>query len=136
MSRAVGRVIDFDEGTVTFTLAAPASGDFDNGYVESAGPTITVHSNAAWTLKIDSPVTVWSGVGSIARANKPVGDLLWGKALGGPYTSILTNSGASLATGAATNGTVVPLYFRTNLAWNLDTPGNYSIQVRFTLTSP
>ncbi|HEY8309259.1 MAG TPA: hypothetical protein VIG47_01820, partial [Gemmatimonadaceae bacterium] len=92
-----------------------------------------------WTLKIDSPVTIWSGVATTAepvRANKPVGELLWAHVLGGPYTALLANSGVSLATGAATNGTVVPLYFQTNLAWNLDTPGNYSIQVRFTLSSP
>lgn len=129
----------FDGGSVTFTLIAPTSVDFDAGYTTSAGPTITVYSNAPWTLKIDSPVTTWTGVATTAepvRAAKPVGDLTWGHAVGGPYSAVLANSAVTLATGTATAGTVVPLFFRTVLNWTLDTPGNYSVQVRFTLTSP
>ncbi len=138
-SRTVGSVIKFDGGTVTFTLAAPTSADFDAGYVQSTGPTIMVYSNAPWTLKIDSPVTTWTGTASSSepvRAAKPVGDLTWAKTANGTYTAVLANTGATLATGTATNGAVVPLYFRTALSWLLDTPGTYTVSVRFTLTSP
>ena len=138
-TRTVGTVIKFDEGTLTVTLGAPTSTDFDAGYVQSAGPTVTVYSNSAWTLKLDSPASTWTGTATTSepvRASKPVGDLRWSTTANGIYTALLTNSGVSVATGSATNGTPITLFFRTALNWTLDTPGNYTLSVRFTLTSP
>jgi hypothetical protein len=41
-----------------------------------------------------------------------------------------------LTTGAATASNVTTLYFQTLYNWLLDTPGNYSLPVILTLTSP
>jgi hypothetical protein len=42
----------------------------------------------------------------------------------------------SLVTGSATASNATTLYFRTLYDWTLDTPGNYSLSIVLTLTSP
>jgi hypothetical protein len=48
----------------------------------------------------------------------------------------LSTSDVSLVTGAATASSATTLYFQTLYNWTLDTPGNYSMAVVLTLTSP
>ena len=40
------------------------------------------------------------------------------------------------AGGDPTAGTTVQLYYRTLYQWQVDTPGNYALQVVFTISSP
>jgi len=48
----------------------------------------------------------------------------------------LSSVDANLVTGPATAGTATTLYFQTLYAWTADTPGNYSLSIVLTLTSP
>lgn len=119
-------------GTVTMT-------DFDNGYAQIAGPTITVKANQAWRVQLSSPATFWTAgttdIGNPARATKPIADLQWASLTGGPYFGT-TSVGVQIGGGNGTGGTVVPLFFRSLWDYSLDTPGNYSVAVTFTFLSP
>jgi len=48
----------------------------------------------------------------------------------------LTSTDANLISGTATANTAATLYFQTLYNWTLDTPGNYSLSIVLTLTSP
>ena len=60
---------------------------------------------------------------------------MWSTASGGAF-SALTTTDASLVGGAATANSATTLYFQTLYNWSLDTPGNYSLSIVLTLTSP
>jgi hypothetical protein len=70
-----------------------------------------------------------------ARVNKPAGDLKWSTSSGGVFTA-LSGSDASLVNGSATASNATTLYFQTLYDWSVDTPGNYSLSIVLTLTSP
>jgi hypothetical protein len=42
----------------------------------------------------------------------------------------------TLVTGTATASSATTLFFQTLYSWTLDTPGNYSMAIVLTLTSP
>jgi hypothetical protein len=134
-----GRVVRLQMVPGSTTLTAPLPADFDAGFNATTGPTLTVSANAAWTLHIRASTAVWTAVntspGAPARVNKPAADLKWSTASGGPFAA-LTTSDVNLVTGAATASIVRTLYFQTLYNWTLDTPGNYSLAVVLTLTSP
>jgi hypothetical protein len=50
--------------------------------------------------------------------------------------SALSTTDAVLMSGSATASNAKTLYFQTLYDWTLDTPGNYSLAVILTLTSP
>jgi len=139
VSMTAGRVVRLQMVPGSTTLTAPLPADFDAGFNATTGPALTVSANAAWTLHIRASTAVWTAVntspGAPARVNKPAADLKWGTASGGPFAA-LTTSDVNLVTGAATASIVRTLYFQTLYNWTLDTPGNYSLAVVLTLTSP
>jgi hypothetical protein len=53
----------------------------------------------------------------------------------GTFTA-LTTTDVNLVTGAATASNATTLFLHTFYSWTLDTPGNYSLAVVLTLTSP
>jgi hypothetical protein len=120
-------------------LTAPASADYDAGYVADAGPTATIKSNRAWRLQISAAAATWTASntqpGVTARTSKPAADLAWATAAGGPFTA-LSVTPATAASGAATAGAPRSFFFRTSYSWGLDTPGAYSLAVVFTLLAP
>jgi hypothetical protein len=61
--------------------------------------------------------------------------LKWSTAANGTFNA-LTTSDVLLVGGSATASTATTLYFQTLYGWTLDTPGNYSVSVVLTLTSP
>jgi hypothetical protein len=134
-----GRVVRLQMPAGSTALTAPTPTDFDAGFNVTTGPTLSVSANAAWTLHVRSGATFWTAAntspGAPARTTKPAGDLRWGTAVGGPFNA-LTTSDVNLVTGAATALSATTLYFRTQYNWTLDTPGNYSLAVVLTLTSP
>ncbi len=119
-------------GTVSTT-------NFNDGHAEISGPAITVKANQTWEVHISSVAVVWTAVNTDisnpARTTKPVGDLLWATTLGGSYTPV-TGTATSIGSGTRTAGTAAPVFFRSVWDYALDTPGNYSIGVTFTLVSP
>lgn len=139
VTMTAGRVIRLQMTAASTVLTAPTPTDFDAGFNATTGPTLTISSNAAWTLHIRSAATFWTATntspGAPARTTKPAADLNWSTTAGGTFNS-LTTTDVNLVTGAATASSITTLFFRTTYAWTLDTPGNYSLAVVLTLTSP
>lgn len=139
VSMTAGRVVRLQMSAGSTSLTAPTTTDFDAGFNSTTGPTLTVSANAAWTLHIRAASALWTATntmsGVVARANKPAADLKWSTASGGSFTALST-SDASLVSGGATASNATTLYFQTLYNWSLDTPGNYSLSIVLTLTSP
>lgn len=138
-SMTAGRVVRLQMSAGSTALTAPTTTDFDAGFNATAGPTLTVSANAPWTLHLRSAATVWTATNTSpsapARTTKPAGDLLWSTAAGGTFIA-LTTGDVTLVGGVATASTATSLFFQTLYDWALDTPGNYSLSVVLTLTSP
>jgi len=134
-----GRVVLVQMSAGSTTLAGPTPADFDAGFNATTGPTLTVSANAAWTLHVRASTALWTATntspGAPARTTKPAADLKWSTSSGGAFTA-LTTSDATLVAGSATASSATTLFFQTLYAWTLDTPGNYSLSVVLTLTSP
>lgn len=122
--------------TVTQTLHAvstPTDADFENGFSVHAGPSLDVKSNTSWQVTVRSNNGQWTGTGG-ARVNKPRADLSWGVSASGPWTT-MTNTATVFATGTATSGFAAVIYFRINWFFALDTPGTYTINTLYTISS-
>jgi hypothetical protein len=138
----IGAAIQLVLPSATITLNTPAAADFNTGYQNTTGPVATVYANRSWTLNIAASTATgfWTAAATTSepvRTTKPAADLMWSLAAAGPYNALLVSPAtATLTTGNATAGTATQLYFRTLLAWALDTPGNYSLAVLYTLTAP
>lgn len=120
------------------SLATPTPAHYNAGFCATPGPTATVSANAPWTLSISASTATWSAISTSsepARADKPAADLEWALSSAGPFTS-MTTSPANVISGATTVGTNVSIFYRTLYSWTNDTPGNYSLQLVFTITSP
>ena len=139
VTMTAGRVVLLQVSAGSTGLTPPTPADFDNGFNATTGPTLTVSANAAWTLHLRASSAFWSATntsaGAPARTTKPAADLKWSTASNGAF-SALTTTDVNLVTGAATASNVTSLYFQTLYNWTLDTPGNYSLSVVLTLTSP
>jgi hypothetical protein len=139
VSMTAGRVVRLQVSSGSTTLAAPTPTDFDAGFNATTGPTFTVSANAGWTLHLRASTALWSATntspGAPARTTKPAADLKWSTASNGAFTA-LTTSDVNLVTGSATASSATTLFFQTLYSWTLDTPGNYSLSVVLTLTSP
>jgi hypothetical protein len=134
-----GRVVRLQMSAGSTALTAPTPADFDAGLNATTGPTVTVSANAAWTLSLRAAAATWTATntspGAPARTTKPAADLKWSTASNGSFVA-LTTSDVNLVTGSATASNATTLYFQTLYAWTLDTPGNYSMSIVLTLTSP
>jgi hypothetical protein len=139
VSMIAGRVVRLQMSAGSTSLTAPTPADFDAGFNATTGPTLTVSANAAWTLHIRAAAATWTATntspGAPARVNKPAADLQWSTLPGSGFVSLST-SDASLVGGSATASSATTLFFQTAYSWTLDTPGNYSMSVVLTLTSP
>ena len=140
-SVAVGALVKMTMSSLTTALTSPTADDIDLGaLLVDAGPTFTVKANRSWTLKIkttNSPS--WTYAGGNAGV-KPISDLAWGLASGGPFT-VITASDVTFTNGAAaSNGTAVAAFFRTtwinDFASAANREGTYSLPIVFTLSAP
>jgi len=139
VSMTAGRVVRLQMGAGSTALTAPTTTDFDAGFNSTTGPTLTVSANAPWTLHIRASSAVWTATNTSptapARTNKPAADLQWSISSGGGFAALSTTD-ANLVAGSATASNATTLYFQTLYNWSLDTPGNYSLSIVLTLTSP
>ena len=109
------------------TLTTPQASDFGTvAGVTTTGPTVTVSSNAPWTLTASTAAS-WTGSGNNA---KPTADLK-GKTSGSFATFPFT-----AATGAAIANDAHLVTYNTLYNFVVDTPGSYSLIVNYTLTAP
>ena len=139
VTMTAGRVIRLQMAPTSTLLTNPTPTDFDAGFNATTGPTLTVSANTAFTLHIRAAAAFWTATntspGAPARTTKPAADLKWSTASNGTFNA-LTTTDVNLDTGVATAGDVTTLFFQTVYSWTLDTPGNYSLAVVLTLTSP
>jgi hypothetical protein len=139
VSMTAGRVIRLQVSAGSTALTTPTPADFDAGFNSTTGPALTVSANAAWTLNVRAAAALWTATntspGAPARTTKPAADLKWSTASSGAFNA-LTTTDVFLVGGSATASTATTLYFQTLYNWTLDTPGNYSLAVILTLTSP
>jgi hypothetical protein len=127
-SLTLGKYARLSIDNVTTTLATPAASDFGTvGGVTTTGPTLTVSSNAPWTLTASAAAS-WTGSGNNA---KPVTDI---KAKAGAGS--LTAFPFAAATGSAVTGNTTAMSYNTIYNFVTDTPGSYSLVVSYTLSSP
>jgi len=138
ITMTVGRAFSLSIAPAASLLAAPTPAIYDAGMASTNGPTATIRSNAPWTLAISSSANVWTATNTQtepARTNKPSSDLQWSTSSTGPFAGV-TTAPATVRSGTATAGSSIALFYRTLYNWSLDTPGSYSLQVVFTITSP
>ena len=126
-------------GSATTPFGSITQADYDLTRKDIAGPSVVVKANQPWRVQLSSAAINWSAVNTDplnpARTNKPLADLLWAPTLGGSFTAV-TGTPIQIGAGGRTGGTTIPLAFRSLWSYTLDTPGNYSIGVTFTLISP
>lgn len=125
-------------------LELSVSGSTNNGmmtqadYLAGRSPamamTLYVRGNRTWVVTASGPAT-WTGVGPIARLDKPVSDLHWSLSSTGGGTP-LSVTPATVFSGDPGSGVSRTLYWYTLLSWSGDPPGAYNIEVTLTLTAP
>ena len=139
ISIAVGRATHLTVSAVSTPLTTPSASHYDAGFAATAGPTLTVRSNAPWSLAISAVSATWQAADTQsepARPDKPAGDLLWGTSSAGPFTPLGT-APVTVASGlGATAGSSLSLHYRTLYAYGSDAPGAYALQIVFTITTP
>jgi len=133
------RIVMVQVSAASTTLTPPTPAAFDAGFNSTTGPSLTVSANAPWTLSVRASAALWTATntspGAPARTTKPAADLKWSTASNGAFNA-LTTTDVLLVGGSATASSATTLYFQTVYGWTLDTPGNYSLAVILTLTSP
>lgn len=127
-------------GGGSLALTAPTVADLATGYVDDAGPAITVKANRTWSLSVHTTaVTNWAYTGTQGGV-KPIGDLTWSRTTGGSYTAIGNTAAAVVTNQARTNAGAPTIFFRTlyssDFSANKNAAGSYSIPVVFTLSAP
>lgn len=127
-------------GAGNITLTSPAAADLATGYVQDAGPAITVKANRTWTLAVHTTAaTNWAYTGTQAGV-KPISDLTWSSTANGTYTAISGTAASVVTNQARTNAGSPTIFFRTlysaNFAMDNNAAGSYSIPLVFTLSAP
>jgi hypothetical protein len=119
----------------SLTLNTPATSinvtanDFTTGSNTAGGPDLTVAANTAWSVSVHGPAN-WTGP---TGTNKSVADLQISSA---STTVIVGTAAAPLVSGSAGPSTSTATSLQTQWAYATDPPGNYQIQLTFTLTAP
>ena len=134
-------ILQLTTSTTTLTLA-PSIAALDSGRTPWVATTLTIRANRTWKVLVSSSAATWTGTGTFARQNKPVGDLQW--RISSPYASTAWTSLSSTATqvapqsgsGSAGGSNSVTLNWSARLSWTSDSPGAYSLPVTLTLTTP
>jgi hypothetical protein len=132
-------LVSLQTSSAATTLPPPSAADYNAGFNGTVGPTLTIAANQAWTVYIRAAAPLWTATntsGSLAaRATKPAEDLGWSTASNGVFTPLSTTD-VKVVSGPASGENIATLYFRAVYNWRLDTPGNYSLPLLLTLTSP
>jgi hypothetical protein len=137
LSNTFGRVVRLSStSSQTTAFATPGVGDYNTGFILATGPAFQVTSNGGWSISISASATSWTGSGVGARQNKPITELAWSTVSGSGYTR-LSGTGATVATStSATLASTLQIFYKLFLGWADDTPGSYTLNVTYTVTSP
>jgi hypothetical protein len=127
-------------GTGEIELSEPTPVDLATGYVEDAGPSISVRSNRQWTLSVHTTNATNFDYTGTEGGVKPISHLTWSNTATGTYAAITTSSAAIVSNQARTNAGAPTIFFRTVFTNDLsdlsNAAGDYSIPLVFTLTAP
>jgi hypothetical protein len=135
LSLTVVRTIRITVTPSAANLGSPTAADFERGYSETLGHTVSIRANSNWQVQISSPQAAWTASGPGARVDKPRSNLLWATSATGAYTA-LNGTETTLASGTQTSLSSVPLYYRVLWAWAADPPGTYSLPVTLRIIAP
>lgn len=108
----------------------PGMADFDTGWVEHPGLTVSVRSrpaHVAWEIRLHATDPALGGYG------KPLGDMLWRVDGAGPWQPLSTQETPILQ---GTGDAEVSVQFRMRLDWDADLPGDYGTGLTFTAIRP
>lgn len=135
----VPKVVRLTLGGTASVIPTPADTDYTKGYVSFSGQTVKIQANANVVVTVKAGTANWTATNTVAgvtaRTTKPSTDLQLATAATGPFTG-LTTTGFTLATSGPTAALNLNVFYRTLLAWNLDTPGQYGLDVVYTITAP
>jgi hypothetical protein len=136
----IGKVVQLTLGGTASVIPVPADTDYTKGYVTFTGQTATIRANASVVVTVKAATATWTATnttpGVAARTNKPSTDLQLATSAAGPFTPLTTAGYTLITTAGATTGTSLTLTYRTLLSWTLDTPGQYGLDVVYTITAP
>lgn len=127
-------------GAGAVALTSPTVADLSTGYVQDAGPAISVKANRAWTLSVHTTAaTNWTYTGTQSGV-KPIADLTWANTATGSYAAITTSAASIVSNQARTNAGAPTIFFRTayssDFSSDRNAAGSYSIPLVFSLTAP
>lgn len=127
-SATINSVARLSITSTTTALTSPKGVDFGTSAgVNNSGPTLTVKSNAGYTLTAAAATSTWTG----GSNNKPATDLKM-TVNGGSVTAL----GQVAHSTTATAGTSYTIGYNTIYSFTVDKPGTYSLVVNYTLTAP
>ena len=128
----VGDVMQLDLSSTATDLGTPVLADFNNGFINSTGPTSKVWSNRPYRVTVSAPAD-FSYTGTLS-GTKVKGDLQWKTT--GSFAS-MTTAAADAYSGSSNNGGVsAAIQYHTLLSYANDVPGSYALNVHFTLSAP
>lgn len=120
----------------TFTLTAPAIGDFgvdSTAHItEASGFNITVQSNRKYNVTVSSPVS-FTPSGTAVGVVKPASDLQYNVNAGSFVTMSNTAANLYAATQNSSFGRIAALKFKTDWHFSNDLSGGYSLVLTYTL---
>ena len=135
----VGKVVQLTLGGTASVIPTPADSDYTKGYVPFSGQTVKIQSNANVVVTVKAATASWTATNTVAgvtaRTTKPSTDLQLGTSATGTFTG-LTTTGFTLATSGPTAALNLNVFYRALLSWTLDTPGQYGLDVVYTITAP
>lgn len=120
-------------------LGNPAETEYVQTFKDAslgAPVTVGVQSNQAFSLSVKGHTATFGYVGTLANPNKSASDLLWSTTSAGLATTTNNMGTASLLFPQAAGSVSQTMVFRTKWHFATDVPGNYSLIVDLTLSSP
>lgn len=107
--------------------------NLDQGFLEERdAATVTVSSNMAWQLTIQSED---SDMGKVENNVKPLSDFLWKKSSDSQYTAMSTNGKVVDSSSRFADHEKIELDYKMLVGWTRDTPGTYGLTLRFRLST-
>lgn len=134
MQAATNYVARLTLASNTTTLTAPTAAAFGSaaGVNNAAANTLTVYSNAAYTVTAAAAAPNFTG----GSGSKPASSVRYTTDNFANLKSV-AGTGTQLAAGAvATGGLAYIIGYNTTYSWTQDTPGTYTLAIRYTLTAP
>lgn len=131
-------IVRLTSSASTLTLT-PNFAALDSGRTPWVQTELTIEANRNWQVSVWSSRATWLATGTFAWQSKPVGDLQWRLSTGTSWTSLTTAPVQILSGGpggASTAANVWLIDWSSRLAWTSDKPGDYSLPVTLTLTTP